>query len=388
MKKIINSILVWLLAGCSCFAATEYGKTVFMDDVSVGTWNATSNLTWNTDGSATGTWTAGPYTNYYRVGATNLLGGIPTSTNIVVEFTGNTNTGILATNQINITWEYIEGAKRVIIERSLDEGATWTNWVEVLPYNTNYVDYGTNTWTETAYSSNAIPAISVPWSGGAVGSPIDSRAATSTVDMAENPIVDAESITVGNSTGAGYLKKVSTTLMIGATGTLTTVALFSHDLLDGTTEEKNQMSGIILRTDDDLEFYVSTNGVRNFLWRAGAVEQNPVMTLNGLTGDLLVYGQYANNGVQALGNLPSAATINVSNNYMTAAVTGATTVITLSGTKDGASYGLWLDCTAGYTNVTISGATQYENYYLEAGETNKITIDDIGGLYYGAISTQ
>jgi len=160
MKKIITTIATALVC-LSSYGGTEYGKTVFMDDVSVGSYIAPTNLSFAT--TTGGTYTNGAVTNYYRMSATNLLGKVPTSTNLIATFTGNTNSGILATNAVAISWDYYSGAKRMILERSTDLGVTWTNWVSILPSLTSYTDTGTNTWTNSAFSGSAIPAPTVPW---------------------------------------------------------------------------------------------------------------------------------------------------------------------------------------------------------------------------------
>jgi hypothetical protein len=147
------------LAGISR-AGTEYGKTVFLGDVSVGSWSTpTIAGIYTTSG---GTYTnAGSYTNYYRLGATNRAGRIPVSAATNLVFRGKTNT----TNAVVLHWPRYDGITRYVIERSLDLGGTWTNYLTQGPSVTNWTDTGTNTWTAGAWT-NGIPAIgtpSVPW---------------------------------------------------------------------------------------------------------------------------------------------------------------------------------------------------------------------------------
>lgn len=160
-----------MLAGAprSARAATEYGKTVYMDDVSVGSWTArVSDVSICTTNG--GTYTNGvTWTNTYRFTATNLLGRIPATTNYTQIFTGDTNGA--GTTAVYLAWSRYEGVSDYVIERSLDAGTTWTQYVTVAVSTTNWSDLGTNTWSAGSVVSNVslIPEPSVPWTdlGGA-----------------------------------------------------------------------------------------------------------------------------------------------------------------------------------------------------------------------------
>ena len=203
MRNSLFSLIcgICTICGSTVFAAHEYGKTVYYGDVTTGTWptlNASSNAVY----TAAGTYTNGLYTNYYRLSYTNLLGrgplapvtiaftGNPSTipgtntvtfiyTNIlghgvwvptVIGYTGDTNT-IVGTNTVSLTWQIQGGAAGYIIERSLDAGTSWTNWVATGPTSTNFYDYGTNTWTASTFTNlySPIPPPSVPQGGSGTG---------------------------------------------------------------------------------------------------------------------------------------------------------------------------------------------------------------------------
>ncbi len=158
-----------------------YGPTEFWGDVSVGTWSAVSNLNAVAGYNVNGAFSAGTtYTNYYRVGYTNSAGRSPTSVVEQIIFTASSTTNI-----VTLHWELFYGGRAYVVEKSLDGGTTWTNWTTVHPQLTNWIDYGTNTYIETDWEAaySVIPNPTVPW-GGSGGTPIDSRPATGTVDMA------------------------------------------------------------------------------------------------------------------------------------------------------------------------------------------------------------
>lgn len=162
-KRLLIVALTGLVAAFIMAAkgGTEYGKTVFLDDVSVGAW--TSVVSSITAGTTTGgTYTNGAYTNYYRLSGTNVKGRIGLSSNVVFTFVGNTNT----TNAVVLTWGRYNGLSSYVIERSLDAGTSWSNWLTVTADTTNWTDLGTNTWSTNStftnlYSAAAGPA--VPW---------------------------------------------------------------------------------------------------------------------------------------------------------------------------------------------------------------------------------
>lgn len=147
-----------------------YGPVVFFGNVSTGTYSAVDGIAVAT--TIGGIYTNGVYTNYYRLSATNAAGRIPTSTNIVVTFTGNTN----STNAVLISWTRAPGIYNHVIERSHDQGSTWTNWLALSPSTTNWTDTGTNAWAATDFESiyAAIPVPSYPWATAAQGAKADS----------------------------------------------------------------------------------------------------------------------------------------------------------------------------------------------------------------------
>ena len=51
------------------------------------------------------------------------------------------------------------------MERSLDAGSTWTQWVPVSVRLTNFTDWGTNSWTNTDFEAtySTIPPVQYPW---------------------------------------------------------------------------------------------------------------------------------------------------------------------------------------------------------------------------------
>ena len=130
-------------------AATIYGPTVFMDDVSLGTWSAIDTADVSIATTTGGTWTnATAYTNYYRICGTNAKGRLPASDVLSITFTGNTNT----TNAVAISWERYDGIRSYVIEYSADN-ASWTNWLTATANTTNWTDTGTNSWTQTMFTN-------------------------------------------------------------------------------------------------------------------------------------------------------------------------------------------------------------------------------------------
>ena len=160
MKKILYLTAISLTAGI-VWAAGTYSKTVFYDDVSVGTWTAAGPLT--ATYTTGGTYTNGAYTNYYRLNGTNLQGRLPNSTVFTNSWTGTTN----ASNAVVLHWPRKDGPQQWVIETSTN-GVQFTNWVFVTGgtfITTNYTDYGTNSWTHTYFTNlySEIGAITVPW---------------------------------------------------------------------------------------------------------------------------------------------------------------------------------------------------------------------------------
>ena|GEM_PF-6539122 len=162
---LVVIVLAAIIGGCIEYArgATVYGKTVFMDDVSVGSWSAMTGIT--EKNASGGVYTnAIAYTNYYRLSATNLLGRLPVSATMTNIFTGGTN----GTNAVQLAWPRYSGISDYVVEQS-DDASTWTNWLVAGGANTtNWLDTGTNTWLHTAYTNlySAISTPSTPWSSG------------------------------------------------------------------------------------------------------------------------------------------------------------------------------------------------------------------------------
>lgn len=163
-KTIVSLVALAWLAAC-VFGGLEYGKTVFYDDVSLGSWAALSGTASNAYYVSGGTYTNATRTNYYRLSYTNLLGRGP-GLALTCIFTGNTNADTTAgTNAVKLRWNAKGGAASYIVERSLDAGVTWSNWLVVAASSTNWIDYGTNSWTATIYTNlyTALGTPSVPW---------------------------------------------------------------------------------------------------------------------------------------------------------------------------------------------------------------------------------
>ena len=157
IRLLISAAMI--SAALTSVRAEIYGPTIFMGDVSVGAWTAISNVQFAvTNGGA---FTNGVYTNYYRLSGTNLTGRIPGSTNVVVVWTGAADSN----NAVTLSWPRKAGIASHVIERSLDAGATWTNWASVSPTVTNYTDTGTNTWSAGVFTNLFSPcrAPTVPW---------------------------------------------------------------------------------------------------------------------------------------------------------------------------------------------------------------------------------
>lgn len=171
MKRTLSLFSVILLSVISAIAGSEiYSDLTFVGSVSTGTYSAISGI------SAVAT-NGGYYTNavvttnYYRLCATNPAGRIPLSTNIVVAWTPGTGT-----NAIQLSWTRPGGVYRQVVERSLDGGVTWSNWLTTLPGASSWLDTGSNTWTPTIFTNavSPIPAASYPWATVAQGAKADS----------------------------------------------------------------------------------------------------------------------------------------------------------------------------------------------------------------------
>jgi hypothetical protein len=150
-------------------AGDVYGKAVFYRDITMGSWDAISNITQATTGGGS---YSNAVTNYYRWSGTNRAGRLPVSSNIIVAING-----AAGTNAALFTWPYYDGLRNYVLELSTDAGSTWTQWVaNISPRVTNYTDLGTNVWTETEYTAvvSVIPAPTAPW--GASGTLADIEA--------------------------------------------------------------------------------------------------------------------------------------------------------------------------------------------------------------------
>ena len=161
---LLAGLLISAVSSCmyECRGGSTYGKTRFMDDVSVGSWSAidTGNVTIATTSGGTYT-NSTTYTNWYRFSATNLKGRLPVSSVRSYTFTGGTN----GTNAVSISWPPYSGVSTYIIERSNDGGSSWTQWLALAVSTTNWTDTGTNSWTNSIFT-NVYPVIaapSVPW---------------------------------------------------------------------------------------------------------------------------------------------------------------------------------------------------------------------------------
>ena len=150
-----------LFGGLGAFgAAGTYSKTVFYNDVSVGTWQAVSNV--SATRSTGGSYTTGAYTNYWRVNGTNLQGRLPVSGVVTSSWVGSTN----LSNSVVVSWSPRDGVMKYVVERSQD-GTTWTNWQTVSALTTNFTDLGTATtnWNYTLFTNLyvEIGSPTVPW---------------------------------------------------------------------------------------------------------------------------------------------------------------------------------------------------------------------------------
>jgi len=158
MKKPAIFLMALLCAG-TAFGGAIYGPVEFLGDVSVGSWTNVADAwaSWTTGG----VYTNGAYTNYYRLTCTNEYGRTPTTTNMCWTWSGTAD----ASNALVIAWQLPRGVDGLLVERSLDGGTTWTNYLAVGMLSTNWTDWGTNTWTAGSVTGlySAISAPSVPW---------------------------------------------------------------------------------------------------------------------------------------------------------------------------------------------------------------------------------
>ena len=185
MKRLASVLLAgsWvpLAAG-----ADLHGPTRFLDDVSVRSWTAISNLSYQAVGG--GVWTNGAVTNYYRLCATNLKGRLPLSTNLVVPLSGASTA-----SAARIRWTPVQGVSRIVVERSPD-GSSWTNYLLLPPLLSSWTDFGTDSWLNgTVAGVSLIPDPSVPW-----GSAAELKATRSALDARLNA-TDAALLTLGTA---------------------------------------------------------------------------------------------------------------------------------------------------------------------------------------------
>ncbi len=145
--KLIGWTVAAVLGAGIVFGGSVYDKTYFYNDVHMGSWKAISNITWAlTNG---GTYTTGTVvTNVYRLSGTNTRGRIPLSSNVVVSWTVTNNQ-----DAVLLRWPRYDGVRHLVVERSTDGGVTWTQWLTIAPGATNWIDYGSNTWTAGAFTS-------------------------------------------------------------------------------------------------------------------------------------------------------------------------------------------------------------------------------------------
>lgn len=174
MKWISTAAVVLFLgvfAMSTVIAASVYGPTTFMDDVSVGSWSKVLAGAQSTTSGGFFTNSTPVYTNYYRVNGTNYKGRLPVSQVITNIFTGNTNT----TNAAVVVWKYKPGLHAYVVEKSFDEGVTFTNWRTVSVRYTNWTDNATNTdWNTTDFTNTygVIPDPTTPWNSTNVLDPV------------------------------------------------------------------------------------------------------------------------------------------------------------------------------------------------------------------------
>ena len=158
MKKMFLAfVLVALFARTG--AAQFYSDVTFVGSVRTGSYHAIIGIA---SAGTNGGYYTNPVTltNYYRMSGTNGDGRIPLSTNVIVTFTGGTNT-----NAVILAWTRSPGINRQVIEKSYDLGGTWTNWLTVGPTTTTWLDTGSNTWTTNIFTNafSLIPAGTYPW---------------------------------------------------------------------------------------------------------------------------------------------------------------------------------------------------------------------------------
>jgi hypothetical protein len=158
MKRLFVMACVAAMAGV-CMAQ-HFGGATYMGNVTTGAWTAVQGVTVSVTNG--GIWTNGvTYTNIYRVGGTNYAGRLPLGTNMVAMWVGSSSN-----NAVRIGWTRKYGVAAHVVERSLDGGSTWTNWIAVGPAVTNLVDAGTNVWNGTDFAARAaIPGATRPWDG-------------------------------------------------------------------------------------------------------------------------------------------------------------------------------------------------------------------------------
>jgi hypothetical protein len=166
MKRFCAIALIMLAGAGAAVAGKITGKTVFMDDVSLGSWGA---ITTGTAAATTGGYYTSLVTNWYRLSGTNFKGRLPVSSDITLVVSGNTNG---TTNAVQLAFEPYAGVESYVVVKSFDAGSTWTNWLALSPSATNWTDTGSNSWTHSNFTNlfSLIPAPTSPWALSGSGS--------------------------------------------------------------------------------------------------------------------------------------------------------------------------------------------------------------------------
>ncbi len=231
-------------------ATPVYGPTRFYDDVSIGSWVAISNFSYNLTSAGSYTNESTTYTNYYRVCATNRRGRLPVSSNIVATFVGNTNDS----NSVNISWTRYDGIRNYVIERSYDAGSTWTNWITATANSTNWVDDGSETNWSTNIFTNAYALIAapvVPW-----GTTGDVASLQAQITSNDTDITSLQAQVTSNDTDIATLQTGKLSLTGGTlTGALTISASSNQIALRAGELHDDNAGTVYLRNLDHVTPY-------------------------------------------------------------------------------------------------------------------------------------
>lgn len=231
-------------------AGKKLGRTVFFDDVSVGSWTSITNHSAQIVNG--GTFTTGTFTYQYRLSGTNFKGRLPLTSVIAANWTGSATS-----NAVKLTWDRYDGIATLIILRSIDNGASF-QWATLNPPSkTTFTDTGVGvtfftTDFEALFTQIPDPIVTLPKSP----TPIWTNA-SSDARFVTNPdtvtMVSTTKTTISSSTLDLIDSRFQITSISGGGGQIRFIPFVddAHDLFIG--DGVNRWSDIELRVSSTIK---------------------------------------------------------------------------------------------------------------------------------------